>query len=543
MKTVRTIVGCPLGLAVMTAGCAGPVPPPPAGPAEPRFAIAACDVRGLEMALDALPRRPEFLVSSTRALDPVELVLLLGSPDADLQQDLAGLPLRAASAARVVASAVSQSGTQLRLAPRSALDPATEYTLALPGSARVKGGAALGNSGPAFVAALKTLGSASAGAAWVATLPAARSSGVPPNLEAAFVALDGAVAVDGGDFGAAIWLETPAGAAVAARVDQVDCADVETRARTCVRLGLEGALQPNARYVLRTGSALRDLHGAPVEPLSAWFDTAGAPDLEPPTFEAIACQPDESATAFGCLLIGDAWVEIRAHADESVRVVVRSLERQAAQLTAAGGSDLRLGGFEPGEPFDLAVQAIDLAGNTSEAQLESVAAPPLATLSITEVLADPSGPDAAQEYVEITNFGSAALDLQGISLADGSDKPSLISSRVELPAGARALLVATDFDPSLVSFEPESSAAEPATATPLDLVAPGTRLIRVGSSLTKAGLANAGEPLFLRAADQHRLSAAPARVAAAGRCLQRRSSDPRSGRIEDFAEAPCSPGR
>jgi hypothetical protein len=105
------------------------------------------------------------------------------------------------------------------------------------------------------------------------------------------------------------------------------------------------------------------------------------------------------------------------------------------------------------------------------------------------------------------------------------------------------LIVGTDFDPSLASFEPESSEAESGNVPQLDLIAPGTRLVRVGASLTKAGLANAGEPLFLRDADQHRLSAAPARAAASGRCLQRRGSDPRSGRVEDFVEAPCTPGQ
>jgi len=535
------MVGCQLGVAVMSAGCAGPVAPQPEGPAEPRFVVAAYDVRGLEMPLDALPRRPEFLVSSTRALEPAVLVLLQGSPDADLLEDLAGLPLRAAQDARAVASVVSQRGSQLRLAPRSALAAAAEYTLALPGSARVRGGAALGDGGPAFVAALRTLGSASAGATWMETVPAAGSSGVPPNLEAAFVALDGVVAVEGGALDTAIWLEAPDGSAISAGAGRVDCGALDSRARTCVRLDLEGALRPNARYVLRSGRALHDVHGGPIEPLNAEFDTRAEPDVVPPAFEAIACRPDEHVTAFGCLLVNDAGVELRARADESVRVAVRSWERQAAQLTAAGEIALPLVGFAPDEPFELALQAIDLAGNATEVSVASITAPLLATLSITEVLADPSGADLAQEYVELANFGSTALQLQGISLADASDEPTLIANDVELPAGARALLVAADFDPT--RFEPQSSEIDVASGQPSAAIAPGARLIRVGSRLTKAGLANAGEPLFLRDADSHRLSAVPMQMAGAGRCLQRRGSDPRSGRLEDFVQASCTPGR
>jgi hypothetical protein len=541
MKTLQSKVRRQLGVAVMTAGCAGPVAPQPEGPAEPRFTVAAYDVRGLEMPLDALPRRPEFLVSSTRALEPVELVLLQAAADADLLEDLAGLPLRAAHDARIVASVVSQSGSQLRLAPRSALASAAEYTLALPGSARVRGGAALENGGPAFVAALRTLGSASAGATWLETVPAAGSSGVPPNLEAACVTLDGIVTVDGDDLGTGIWLEAPDGAAISAGAVRVECAAVDSRARTCVRLELAGALQPNARYVLRSGRALHDVHGGPIEPLNAEFRTSAEPDVAPPAFEAIACRPDEHVAAFGCLLVSDAWVEIRARADESVQVAVRSWERQAAQLAAAGEIALRLVGFEPDEPFELALHAIDLAGNATEVSVEAITAPALASLSITEVLADPAGPDAAQEYVEVANFGSAALPLQGISLADDSGEPTLIANDVVLPAGARALLVTTDFDPT--HFEPQSSEIDAAPEQPSAAIAPGARLIRVGSRLTKAGLANAGEPLFLRDADSRRLSAVPLQMASAGRCLQRRGSDPRSGRLEDFVPAACTPGR
>jgi hypothetical protein len=533
MKPTRSVAWQGLALVACVTGCAAPVAPEPEGLAEPRFELSAYDARGRRMPLGALVRRPEFVLSSLRSLEPVELILLAGEPDADLLEDLTALPLRAAHDGRVISSVVSQGRSILRLAPRIALAPDAAYTLALPGSARVQNGAALGDRGPAFVAPLRTLSSTTAGAAWVASVPAAGSTGVPPNLAAAYVALDGEV--DGIEAG--VWLEAPGGAAVPAVAKIVDCAELETRAVTCVRLDLVGTLEPNASYGLRSGHALHDLLGGPVEPLQAAFETGGAGDLQPPAFEPLPCLPDEQAVTFGCLLPGDAWVEVRVRADESVRVAVRSWERQersggrqvevrSAQLAAAGDVRLRLAGLALDAPFELALVAVDLAGNSTEAQIESATVAALATLSITEVLADPEGPDQAQEYVEVANFGAEPVQLLGIRLADASDVPTVIASDVELSPGARALLVADELDPN--------SGAIP----------PGTRLVRVGSSLTKGGLANAGEPLFLRDSEQQRLSAAPMRSAVSGRCLQRLgTADPRGGAPQDFEEGPCTPGR
>jgi hypothetical protein len=75
-----------------------------------------------------------------------------------------------------------------------------------------------------------------------------------------------------------------------------------------------------------------------------------------------------------------------------------------------------------------------------------------------------------------------------------------------------------------------------------------TLLVPVGTSLTRSGLANAGEPLYLRDPHDRRISAAPRSVAAgqvarAGRCLQRVSADPRTADPAAFIVAPCSPGR
>jgi hypothetical protein len=279
---------------------------------------------------------------------------------------------------------------------------------------------------------------------------------------------------------------------------------------------------------MRSGEQLHDAHGALVEPLSASFDSADTVDLEPPSFAALSCLHDELPLAIGCALLGDRSLQLRMRAAEPVHVRLRSQERQAALLSAAGAIEIQLSGLTPGEAFELELQAFDLAGNVSEASLALQAAPELPSLSISELRADPAGPEPAQEYVELWNFGQRAVALRGVSLVDASDdKPSTIEQDAQLAAGARALLVADDFDPD--------NPRDPAPP-------PGTALIHVGPTLTRGGLANAGERLMLRDAAQHRLSAAPMR-AAAGQCLQRRGEDPRGGSSESFTVGPCSPGQ
>jgi hypothetical protein len=440
------------------------------------------------------------------------------------------------------------------LAPRITLAKNATYTLALPGTARERDGAPLGDGGPAFLAQIQTDAAPQAGAAWIATLPAPEQSAVPVNLATVFVVLDGEVKAESG-WEEALWLQEAGGNAVPAGIEQVDCASVEAKAEACLKLTPAGELEPGARYELRSGRALRDGRGAPVEPLEAKFETAAAPDREPPRFEQSACLADEKAAPFGCLAPGDTWVELRLRSDESVSVAAWANANaesgpeagapRAAQLVAAGEAALRLEDLEPDASFDLVLRATDLAGNSTAVRLKAATIAPLATLSITEVLADPEGADATREYVELWNFGDAAVPLQGITLSDPSGKESVVSTEAVLRPDERALLVADGFE-----SRPQPSAASSATAQASramrpqsDGVPPGVRLIRAGESLTKSGIANAGEALYLRDQAGHRLSAAPARAVEQGRCLQRTSANPRSGAAEDFEQSKCTPGR
>src|SRR5204862_632581 len=139
----------------------------------------------------------------------------------------------------------------------------------------------------------------------------------------------------------------------------------------------------------------------------------------------------------GCVLLDDRSLQLRLHAAEPMLVRLRSAQRQGATISSGGELLVQLAGLAPDEPFELEISAFDLAGNQGETSLGLRAAPELASLSISEVRADPAGPEPAQEYVEIWNFGEQAVSLRGVALVSASEeRPSVVEHDTLLPAGA-----------------------------------------------------------------------------------------------------------
>ncbi|HUU01555.1 MAG TPA: Ig-like domain-containing protein [Myxococcota bacterium] len=105
---------------------------------------------------------------------------------------------------------------------------------------------------------------------------------------------------------------------------------------------------------------------------------------------------------------------------------------------------------------------------------------------ITEIMANPEGPESEGEYVELANLGSAAVDLRAFRIDDsgGSDAGDLLSPCEQgdptlLGPGSVALLVGQAFVP------------------PSDLRA-GTALFCTGhATLTPHGLRNAGDEVIV----------------------------------------------
>jgi hypothetical protein len=176
------------------------------------------------------------------------------------------------------------------------------------------------------------------------------------------------------------------------------------------------------------------------------------------------------------------------------------------------------------------LRVADLAENQLEIPLCGALPSDLATLTIDEVRADPLGPEPAQEYVELLNFGTEAVAMEGFFLTDDAFTPGhALSMPSPLLPGERILVVGPDFD----RHEPSDGA-----------IPDSLRLLRLESPLS---ISNEGSALFLRDAMAHRLAAFPRLAPAkAGQCTARLStSEPRSDAARDFAQDPdgrCTPG-
>jgi hypothetical protein len=210
------------------------------------------------------------------------------------------------------------------------------------------------------------------------------------------------------------------------------------------------------------------------------FDTAAVADDTPPVISAVTIQlagpclavtfsTDEAATGTIVLQAGDA-------------------ESRSAAGTGQTSFDvaLPLATLPPSSPATVVVRAVDRAGNAAEsaplAWQTPAALPPLA---ITEVLANPLGPEPAQEWVELRNLGTEPVPLDGLGLADSRSADPLPAATLE--PGAYALVVTSAYDPA--------NGADPPPRA-------GTQLLRVDGRLGADGLSNGGEVARLLRGDE-----------------------------------------
>jgi hypothetical protein len=155
-----------------------------------------------------------------------------------------------------------------------------------------------------------------------------------------------------------------------------------------------------------------------------------------------------------------------------------------------------------GEPFVVAplpasstislnIDTIDNGGEALRAIFSASTLPPMPHVILNEVLANPVGPEPAQEWVEIVNDGAAPAELAGYVLVDIGGETPLPAATLE--PGRFALIVNETF------VEDDGYDVAPA---------PSTQILRV-PKLGQAGLANGGEPLLLRAPDGDVISRFP----------------------------------
>ncbi len=290
-------------------------------------------------------------------------------------------------------------------------------------------------------------------------------------------------------------------------------------------------LLPHTAYRLSWQSST----ASETSPLKSWqtiFHTGASHDKAAPHWQPETCAMDEHALDVGCLLLSDHDLALRVFSDEPIRLWLETDYGATQVLAPRGIASLHLTALPADSQIPVMLTAADAADNVSRIDFVVHTEKDLPMLSITKVLANPRGKEPQQEFIEIHNFGSIPIELLGFQVSDRSDHPGdIIAQTSTLSAGARALVVSSHFD---------------TTATDDGVIPEGLPLIRVDESLGSGGLANSGEPLFLRDSQGRRLSAVPAVSAPKpGVCLFRSGQDPRSDSLEHFSYEPlwdCAPG-
>jgi len=173
-------------------------------------------------------------------------------------------------------------------------------------------------------------------------------------------------------------------------------------------------------------------------------------DTSPPLLNTPQCGGLETLDKKVCIAEGPYSASFRFVTDEpaSVSLTVSNEQARGGVLTEPWQTThhIAVAGLTSEADSTVAIIVEDINGNKTE--LEQVA---LGTdghpVSITEVLADPIGPEPAQEFVEIANFGSLEVDISGWMVDDNEDANGpLIPEGTMLGPGQVGVLVSASFD-------------------------------------------------------------------------------------------------
>jgi hypothetical protein len=189
--------------------------------------------------------------------------------------------------------------------------------------------------------------------------------------------------------------------------------------------------------------------------------------------QELACESEERPFGPGCALVEDDRMRVRTPEQPMVWLMGEGDSTWLA--TSENFSQFVVRGLEPASQIAMSLEFGSAVGRAT-ASLELQTSSPRAHVHLSEVMANPDGPEPAQEWIELWNDGVAAADLSRFTLADSAGSVPLPS--VTLGPGGRALLVREDFDASQL---PEEALA---------------LVIRV-SSLGGNGLSNEGELITL----------------------------------------------
>lgn len=309
-----------------------------------------------------------------------------------------------------------------------------------------------------------------------------------------------------------------------------ECASIGWPTGICAIAAPKSALNARTSYRVVFKGTAED--GLSLEGQSL-FRTGIGRDTLPPRLEPLECALDEAALSVGCALMGDVYGTLRVRSNEPVRLWLKAGDAACSAIAPRETASLLLRGLAPATRVKAKLQIADAADNLLEQDFLLQTYAELPKLSISKILANPIGKEPDQEFIEIHNFGSTPMELQGFQVSDNVSRiGDIFPHSMILSANGRALVVAEGFDAQSV----------------VDSAIPsGIPLVRVQGPLGTGGLSNSGEVILLRDAQGRRLSAAPALPSPqAGACWFRTGQDPRSDSPEQFSYEPlwdCDPGR
>ena len=190
------------------------------------------------------------------------------------------------------------------------------------------------------------------------------------------------------------------------------------------------------------------------------------------------CTGAEAPFGPACVTLYDDRAVVRSPAEPLVWAV-RIDESTRVVATSAGGRFV-VTGLPPASRVRAWGVVADGAGRETSIETTLVTHAPAPHLVVNEVLANPGGPEPAQEWVELVNDGDRAESLAGFTLGD--DDGESVLPALTLEPGAFALVVPDGFD----------------AGSHLDVPArEGTFIVRV-PRLGQSGLSNSGERVTLR---------------------------------------------
>jgi hypothetical protein len=234
------------------------------------------------------------------------------------------------------------------------------------------------------------------------------------------------------------------------------------------------------------------------------------------------CGTSELPFGPGCATVEDDRVLLRVP-DDPLLWIVRGLPEPAVEAVPPG-TGLTLLGFLPNSHAALELTTVDLSGSAQRIALDVYTLSPRPHVVINEVLANPVGPEPAEEWVELVNTGTVDADLDGYALRDSMGVTALPAAT--LPGGAFALVVREDYVADSLGDLPP---------------APGTLLLRVPA--LGNGLSNSGEALRLEDGGGSVRSSFPAIAQPRpGLCAIRRSPVGWDDDPAAFGLGGCSPG-